>query len=144
MIRNNLFFYEQKAAEWWREHATIAPLNRLNPLRFQYFDQSNPDWSGLKVLDVGCGGGFTCEYLAKRGATVWGMDQSSTCIEAAKPHARLSNLDIHWSCISARLLKQMLKTVFCPQLLHRLFDVLGAVFADDQGGIAVPHHHHIL
>ena len=64
MIRNNLFFYDQQAAEWWQVDATIAPLNRLNPLRFQYFDQFIPDWSGLRVLDVGCGGGFTCEFLA--------------------------------------------------------------------------------
>lgn len=96
MIRNNLFFYDQQAELWWQEDATIAPLNRLNPLRFQYFDQSIPNWSRLKVLDVGCGGGFTCEFLAQRGATVWGMDQSSACIEAAKAHARLSNLNIHY------------------------------------------------
>ncbi len=96
MIRNNLFFYDQQAEQWWQEDATIAPLNRLNPLRFQYFDQSICDWNGLKVLDVGCGGGFTCEFLAQRGAEVWGTDQSSACIEAAKAHARLSNLNISY------------------------------------------------
>jgi len=70
MIRNNLFFYDQQAAGWWQEDAVIAPLNRLNPIRFQYFDRSIPDWRGLRVLDVGCGGGFTCEFLAGRGAEV--------------------------------------------------------------------------
>ena len=96
MIRNNLFFYDQQAAEWWQADATIAPLNRLNPLRFQYFDQLIPDWRRLKVLDVGCGGGFTCEFLAQRGAEVWGTDQSSACIEAAETHAHESKLDVHY------------------------------------------------
>jgi 2-polyprenyl-6-hydroxyphenyl methylase/3-demethylubiquinone-9 3-methyltransferase len=96
MIRNNLAFYDQQAAEWWHEDATIAPLNRLNPLRFQYFDSTIPDWQGLKVLDVGCGGGFTCEFLARRGAEVWGVDQSFACVEAAKAHAQQMGLTIHY------------------------------------------------
>jgi 2-polyprenyl-6-hydroxyphenyl methylase/3-demethylubiquinone-9 3-methyltransferase len=127
MQRNNLAFYDQQAAQWWDEAATVYPLRRLNPLRFQYFDryiskgwhggnefeawelsshdsnslpvetQDRSTWAGLSVLDVGCGGGYTCEFLTQRGATVWGIDQSAACIEAARAHAQAENLAIAYT-----------------------------------------------
>ncbi len=92
--RNNLAFYDQQAAHWWDEAATIFPLSKLNPLRFQYFDQRIPHWRELRVLDVGCGGGYTCEFLARRGARVTGIDQSAACIAAAQAHAEEQGLAI--------------------------------------------------
>ncbi|PSN20513.1 3-demethylubiquinone-9 3-O-methyltransferase [filamentous cyanobacterium CCP5] len=94
MPRNNLAFYDQQAPQWWDETSTIFPLSKLNPLRFDYFDGAVPDWGGLKVLDVGCGGGYTCEFLARRGAIVTGIDQSADCIKAAQAHSLQSGLTI--------------------------------------------------
>lgn len=96
MERNNLAFYDQQAVQWWSETATIFPLSKLNPLRFEYFDRFIPNWQGLRVLDVGCGGGYTCEFLAQRGARVTGMDQSAACIEVAKSHAEEMGLTIDY------------------------------------------------
>jgi 2-polyprenyl-6-hydroxyphenyl methylase/3-demethylubiquinone-9 3-methyltransferase len=96
MARNDLAFYDQQAAQWWDETATVFPLSQLNPLRFQFFDQSVTDWRGLQVLDVGCGGGYTCEFLAQRGAVVTGMDQSAACIAAAQAHAQSMELAIDY------------------------------------------------
>ena len=96
MERNNLAFYDQQATQWWSETATIFPLSKLNPLRFKYFDRIIPQWDGLKVLDVGCGGGYTCEFLAQRGAIVTGIDPSAACIEAAKQHAEATGLTIDY------------------------------------------------
>jgi 2-polyprenyl-6-hydroxyphenyl methylase/3-demethylubiquinone-9 3-methyltransferase len=96
MLRNNLKFYDQQAPHWWSEAATIFPLSKLNPLRFQYFDRHVSNWGGLRVLDVGCGGGYTCEFLAKRGAIVSGIDPSAACIEAAQAHAAASALTISY------------------------------------------------
>ena len=87
MQRNNLAFYDQQAPHWWHETATVFPLSRLNPLRFQFFDRYLSQWQGQRVLDVGCGGGYTCEFLAQRGAIVTGLDQSAACIKAAQRHA---------------------------------------------------------
>ncbi|MBE9100230.1 bifunctional 2-polyprenyl-6-hydroxyphenol methylase/3-demethylubiquinol 3-O-methyltransferase UbiG [Vacuolonema iberomarrocanum] len=94
MQRNNLAFYDQQAAQWWDEAATVYPLRRLNPLRFQYFDRYISTWNGLSVLDVGCGGGYTCEFLTQRGAKVWGIDQSAACIQTAQTHATAEGLAI--------------------------------------------------
>jgi 2-polyprenyl-6-hydroxyphenyl methylase/3-demethylubiquinone-9 3-methyltransferase len=96
MQRNNLAFYDQQAPQWWNETATIFPLSKLNPLRFQYFDQFVSDWRGLQVLDVGCGGGYTCEFLAQRGAIVTGIDPSTACIEAAQAHAETTPVTIDY------------------------------------------------
>ncbi|MDM7952005.1 MAG: bifunctional 2-polyprenyl-6-hydroxyphenol methylase/3-demethylubiquinol 3-O-methyltransferase UbiG [Cyanobium sp. CZS 25K] len=96
MIRNNLQFYDQQAATWWDESATIFALNRLNPLRFLCFDRIIPQWRGLRVLDVGCGGGYTCEFLARRGALVTGIDRSNACISAARSHAAGMELPIRY------------------------------------------------
>lgn len=96
MERNNLAFYDQQAVQWWSETATIFPLSKLNLLRFEYFDRFIPNWQGLRVLDVGCGGGYTCEFLAQRGARVTGMDPSAACIEVAKSHAEEMGLTIDY------------------------------------------------
>ncbi len=98
MPRNDLTFYDRSAAEWWQPDAKIFTLSQLNPPRFQFFDRYVPNWAGLQVLDVGCGGGYTCEFLAKRGAKVAGVDSSQACIEAAKAHAIAQTLviDYRW------------------------------------------------
>ncbi|MBD2089335.1 3-demethylubiquinone-9 3-O-methyltransferase [Microcoleus sp. FACHB-1515] len=88
MQRNDLSFYDRMAPHWWNRSAKIFALNHLNPLRFEYFDRFVPDWQGLRVLDVGCGGGYTCEFLASRGAIVSGIDQSQACINSAIEHAK--------------------------------------------------------
>jgi len=94
--RNDLEFYNRVADRWWDEKAIIFALSHLNLPRFEYFDRFINDWQNLKVLDVGCGGGFTCEFLAKRNVLVSGIDRSENCILEAKKHARENNLAIDY------------------------------------------------
>ncbi|MBW4531353.1 MAG: bifunctional 2-polyprenyl-6-hydroxyphenol methylase/3-demethylubiquinol 3-O-methyltransferase UbiG [Aphanothece saxicola GSE-SYN-MK-01-06B] len=96
LLRNNLSFYDQQAACWWDESATIFPLSQLNPLRCLFFDRFVPQWRHLRVLDVGCGGGYTCEFLARRGAGLSGVDRSGPCIDAARSHASEMGLEIDY------------------------------------------------
>ncbi len=96
MKKNDLEFYDRSADEWWDQTSKIFALSYLNRPRFQFFDRYLPDWRDMKVLDVGCGGGFTCEFLAERGAIVAGLDQSHKCIVAAQAHARTSGFEIDY------------------------------------------------
>src|ERR1700681_1748285 len=93
----------------------MAPPHKLNPLppayiRDQAAAQFHPDprrlgsVSGLRILDIGCGGGILAEPLARLGAHLVGADPSSTNIEAAKLHAAGAGLTIDYRCTYAEAL----------------------------------------
>jgi len=124
--RNDLEFYDRSADEWWDEAATIYALARLNPPRFAFFDRHLTDWQGISVLDVGCGGGYTCEFMAHRGAIVSGIDQSAKCIDAAQRHAAVSQLSIDYQQGVAEALPHRDNTfdaVICVDVLEHVADV---------------------
>ncbi|NEQ30482.1 MAG: 3-demethylubiquinone-9 3-O-methyltransferase, partial [Leptolyngbya sp. SIO4C5] len=123
-FKNDLGFYDRQAAEWWRPSAKIYALHQLNPLRFQFFDRYVEDWQGLRVLDIGCGGGYTCEFLAQRGAQVWGLDQSAACIAAAQQHA--AHLPINYTTGVAEHLPygdRQFDLVTCVDVLEHVEDL---------------------
>jgi len=95
MQRNDQATYQDHAEAWWdgtkRFHRMLA--NQVHP-RLTYFDRIAPDWKGLDVLDLGCGGGFMAEPLSRRGARVTGVDPSAASLEAARKHAQSQGLNI--------------------------------------------------
>lgn len=98
MKRNNLEFYDVSAGGWWQEESKIYALYHLNKPRFEFFDRYVSHWHGLKALDVGCGGGYSCEFMAERGAIVSGIDRSAKCIEAAREHSLKRDIEIDYRC----------------------------------------------
>jgi len=96
--KNDLEFYDRNADNWWDEDAKIYALYHLNKPRFEFFDRHISNWQGLKALDVGCGGGFSCEFMAAREVVVSGIDQSQKCITAAQAHAVNSGFAIDYRC----------------------------------------------
>lgn len=124
--RNDLRFYDYSADKWWQKDSKIYALYYLNPFRFEYFDLHIKNWQGLKILDVGCGGGFTCEFLAARNAQVFGIDQSQVCIEAAKKHAAFSQLNIDYQHSFSKALpypNNFFDTVICVDVLEHVADL---------------------
>lgn len=104
--------FESMAAEWWDQDGAARPLHRMNPLRIGYVrdricarlgrDPLAPKpLSGLKILDVGCGGGLLSEPMARLGAEVTGVDAGAEAIGVARAHAAESGLDIDYRCASA-------------------------------------------
>jgi 2-polyprenyl-6-hydroxyphenyl methylase/3-demethylubiquinone-9 3-methyltransferase len=93
-MRNDLTIYDSVAASWWSDDIRwVRTLKNLVPGRLRWFDRQI-DWSGLKVLDLGCAGGFMAEALALRGAHVTGIDPAAAAIDVARAHARESGLRI--------------------------------------------------
>jgi len=105
------------ATEWWNPRGKMAPLHKFNPVRIGYVRDQAADrfgrdakrldsMKGLRMLDIGCGGGLLSEPLARLGARMVGVDPSETNIEAAKQHAGQSGLAIDYRCTTAEALAE--------------------------------------
>lgn len=99
--------FEAMAAEWWDPNGKFKPLHMLNPTRLDYiisqiaaeYDRDvtkDKPFAGLRILDIGCGGGLLCEPMARLGATVVGVDAAERNIPVAQAHARQSELEIDY------------------------------------------------
>ncbi|MDA1324489.1 MAG: bifunctional 2-polyprenyl-6-hydroxyphenol methylase/3-demethylubiquinol 3-O-methyltransferase UbiG [Proteobacteria bacterium] len=100
------------AAEWWNPAGKFKPLHRLNPVRLAYirdhlcdrFDRdprSLRSLDGLRILDIGCGGGLVAEPLGRMGADVTGIDASPENIATASVHAKEGGLSIDYRATTA-------------------------------------------
>lgn len=87
--------FDATAQRWWDPQGEFKPLHVLNPVRLAYIDEK-ASLRGKRVLDVGCGGGLLAEAMARRGATVTGIDLAPLTIEVAQLHALESGLDIDY------------------------------------------------
>jgi 2-polyprenyl-6-hydroxyphenyl methylase/3-demethylubiquinone-9 3-methyltransferase len=107
--------FEAMAAEWWDLEGKFKPLHMLNPCRLDYITQqismefdrdlsADLPFKGLRILDIGCGGGLLCEPMARLGATVVGADAAAGNIPVAKLHAEQSGLKIDYRHITAEAL----------------------------------------
>ncbi|MCG7572655.1 bifunctional 2-polyprenyl-6-hydroxyphenol methylase/3-demethylubiquinol 3-O-methyltransferase UbiG [Phaeobacter sp. CNT1-3] len=104
--------FEAMAAEWWDPKGKFKPLHLMNPCRLDYitrqiaaeFDRdlgTDRPFEGLRLLDIGCGGGLLSEPMARLGATVVGADAAAGNIPVAQVHAQQSGLDIDYRNITA-------------------------------------------
>jgi len=107
--------FSRLAAQWWDERGPMAMLHKFNPVRLAYIrDQvavhfgRNPKQigclSGLRILDIGCGGGILSEPVARLGAKVVGADPSEANIEVARRHAAQTDLLIDYRPVTAEVL----------------------------------------
>ncbi len=107
--------FSRMAAEWWDPNGKFRPLHKFNPVRLAYIrdqvaarfgrDTRAPHpFEGLRILDIGCGGGLLCEPMARLGAEVVGADASATNIEVAKLHGVASGLTIDYRATTAEAL----------------------------------------
>lgn len=94
--RNDLTIYDSHAEQWWSDEVRwVRTLKNMVKGRLPYFER-HVDFDGAAVLDVGCAGGFMAEALARRGATVTGIDPAAKAIEAARDHAAQQGLAIDY------------------------------------------------
>jgi len=100
--------FDALAEEWWNPSGAMRPLHLFTPIRVDYLIRSvrraglmsqTNRLDGLKVLDIGCGGGLLAEPLAQLGAEVTAIDASHGAIQAAKAHAAKQKLAINYQHI---------------------------------------------
>lgn len=78
--------FSDLAHRWWDKESEFRPLHEINPLRLDWIDGLVP-LKGLRVLDVGCGGGILTDSMARMGADVLGIDLASKALKVAQLHA---------------------------------------------------------
>lgn len=78
--------FSDLAHRWWDKESEFRPLHEINPLRLDWID-GLASLKGLRVLDVGCGGGILADSMARKGAAVFGIDLASKALKVAQLHA---------------------------------------------------------
>ena len=107
--------FSAMADAWWDPHGKFAPLHKFNPVRLSYIRatvaehfgrdaKSLTPFSGLKLLDIGCGGGLLSEPMARLGFSVTGVDAAEKNVKTAEAHAAGQSLDLSYRCTTAESL----------------------------------------
>ena len=107
--------FSKMANEWWDPEGKFKPLHKFNPIRIKYIKENiinnfklknkSKPLSGIKILDIGCGGGLLSEPMSRMGANVTGIDASDRNIKIAKLHSKKNKLKINYLCSSPEKLK---------------------------------------
>jgi 2-polyprenyl-6-hydroxyphenyl methylase/3-demethylubiquinone-9 3-methyltransferase len=107
--------FSKIAAEWWDPKGKFAPLHKFNPVRLGFIrDQAlhrfgrdpkaRAPFQGLRLLDIGCGGGLLSEPMSRLGFTVTGVDASERNVATARAHAETTGLSIDYRASTAEAL----------------------------------------
>ncbi|MEP5762238.1 MAG: bifunctional 2-polyprenyl-6-hydroxyphenol methylase/3-demethylubiquinol 3-O-methyltransferase UbiG [Litoreibacter sp.] len=147
--------FEAMAAEWWDLDGKFKPLHMLNPCRLDYITQqiaaefdrdlsTDLPFSGLRILDIGCGGGLLSEPMARLGADVVGADAAEANIPVAQVHAKQSGLEIDYRFTTAEALAksgEQFDAVLNMEVVEHVADPLAYLTACQQllkpGGIMI-------
>ena len=99
--------FDHSIEEWWDPKGPLAALHSMTPIRLDtILAQSAAHFgidlrreeplAGLRVLDIGCGGGLAAEPFCRLGASVMGLDPQESAVRAARQHARMAGLEIEY------------------------------------------------
>ncbi len=129
--------FDAMAQEWWDPDGKFRPLHALSPVRLTFIrdalcdhfsldNTANRSLDGLKIADIGCGGGLMCEPLARLGAKVTGLDPAPDTIAAARAHAQGQRLEITYLAERAETLVKRAKrfdAVLAMEVIEHVPDV---------------------
>jgi 2-polyprenyl-6-hydroxyphenyl methylase / 3-demethylubiquinone-9 3-methyltransferase len=142
--------FSRLSSQWWDPRGPMAPLHKFNPVRLAYIRDRAADYfgrdpkrldslAGLRILDIGCGGGVLAEPLARLGASVVGADPSESNIAVAQRHAAQSGLAIDYRCTTAEALAEAGESfdiVLAMEVVEHVADV--GLFVDLAGSLVKP------
>lgn len=130
---NEVAKFTKLADEWWDKQGAFATLHEINPLRLNWITDAvaeimGTDLEGLRVVDIGCGGGILTESMARRGADATGIDLGEENLKAASMHAEQSGLSdtLRYQHIAAENFaaehKGQFDVVTCMEMLEHVPD----------------------
>jgi 2-polyprenyl-6-hydroxyphenyl methylase/3-demethylubiquinone-9 3-methyltransferase len=129
--------FGRMAEDWWDAKGKFRPLHQIGPARIgfarnevvRHFNRDSKAMrplEGLRLVDIGCGGGLVSEPMARLGARVTGIDPTERNIEVAKLHAGQSGLDIDYRSVLAEDLAaaaERFDVVLCLEVVEHVPDV---------------------
>ncbi|WP_295719494.1 bifunctional 2-polyprenyl-6-hydroxyphenol methylase/3-demethylubiquinol 3-O-methyltransferase UbiG [uncultured Halovibrio sp.] len=131
--QNEIAKFDAMAQRWWDPEGECKPLHEINPLRLGYIEQHTGSLNGQTVLDVGCGGGLLSEAMARRGATVTGIDLSREAVGVADLHALEAEVTVDYRVEDVEALLEQeagrYDTVTCLEVLEHVPDPAATVAA---------------
>ncbi|MFO1176495.1 MAG: bifunctional 2-polyprenyl-6-hydroxyphenol methylase/3-demethylubiquinol 3-O-methyltransferase UbiG [Paracoccaceae bacterium] len=133
--------FQAMAAEWWDPNGKFRPLHMMNPVRLDYITRqiaaeygrdlaTARPFAGLRLLDIGCGGGLLSEPMARLGAEVVGADAAEGNLPVARLHAEQSGLAIDYRHTTAEALAaagEMFDVVLAMEIIEHVADPQGFV-----------------
>jgi 2-polyprenyl-6-hydroxyphenyl methylase / 3-demethylubiquinone-9 3-methyltransferase len=142
--------FSAMAAEWWSPTGKFRPLHKFNPVRIEYIrdrvsahfgrdPKAHLPLSGLRVLDIGCGGGLLSEPVARMGASVVGADASEKNIGIARTHAEQSGVAVDYRAVTAEQLAadgEQFDVVLNMEVVEHVADV--AFFMENCASLVKP------
>jgi len=148
--------FDRIGEDWWNPTGSMRALHRMNPVRVTYLrellcrrlpregdirrnPQAEQPLTGLKILDIGCGGGLLAEALAACGAAMTAIDPAPQNIEIARRHAETSGLAIDYRCATADALvaeEPAFDAVLAMEVVEHVRDVQG--FLRDAAALVRP------
>jgi 2-polyprenyl-6-hydroxyphenyl methylase/3-demethylubiquinone-9 3-methyltransferase len=113
--RHDIGRFAAQALGWWDPRGGFRPLHQINPVRLDFIrrellghfrrdDRSLSPFAGLRLADIGCGGGLIAEPMARLGGVVTGIDADSEAIGVARAHALASGLAIDYRIADVEML----------------------------------------
>jgi 2-polyprenyl-6-hydroxyphenyl methylase / 3-demethylubiquinone-9 3-methyltransferase len=110
--KDQVEMFSKMAAEWWSPTGKFRPLHKFNPIRLEYIrnricqhfgrdPKAHQPLAGLRILDIGCGGGLLSEPIARMGAEVVGADPSEKNIGVASTHAKETGVAVDYRAVTA-------------------------------------------
>ncbi|MCE2859260.1 MAG: bifunctional 2-polyprenyl-6-hydroxyphenol methylase/3-demethylubiquinol 3-O-methyltransferase UbiG [Oxalobacteraceae bacterium] len=124
--------FSELAHRWWDPNSEFRPLHEINPLRLEWINAIAPV-AGKRVVDIGCGGGILAEAIAKKGATVTGIDLSEKALKVADLHSLESGVAVRYELTSAEDLAAreagQYDIVTCMEMLEHVPDPSAVVKA---------------
>lgn len=117
--------FDALAARWWDPEGEFRPLHEINPLRLDWIRQ-HVSLSGLRALDIGCGGGILAEAMTAAGASVTAIDMADGPLAVARLHQLESGVSVDYRRTTAEALSEAeagrYDVVTCLEMLEHVPD----------------------